>query len=295
MYPAIIEEYVAPATLAEALEALDRYKGDATVFAGGMSIMQAVKARLVEPRCVIDLGNLGELRGVTLGAEGVRIGPMTRYRDLAVEDKLNGAYQAINDAAATVADRQVRNRGTIGGSICWNYLAADLPPTVLTLDAAIELTSAGGKVRSVAAGNFFLGALETARAENELVTAIRLAPAPARAGSAYKKWATLVDGLPVIGVAVYVETDGGGVCTAARLGVGGILPVVKRATAAEGQLIGAKAGDTEALDAALATAADEIDPQGDRWAEAEYRKLLIRDLGRQVVATAFERAMGGPA
>ena len=105
----------------------------------------------------------------------------------------------------------------------------------------------------------------------------------------------LVDGLPVIGVAVYVETDGGGVCTAARLGVGGILPVVKRATAAEGQLVGAKAGDTEALDAALATAADEIDPQGDRWAEAEYRKLLIRDLGRQVVATAFERAMGGPA
>lgn len=293
MYPAIIEEYLAPATVADALAAIAQHDGEATVFAGGMSVMQAIKARLIEARCVIDLGNIDELRGVSVGADGAAIGPMTRYADLVRDKKLHGAYQALNDAAATVGDRQVRNRGTIGGSICWNYIAACMPPTVLALDAQIELTAPGGGRRTVPIGEFFLGPLETARKDEELLTKITL-PAPAgKAGSSYKKWSTQVDGLPIIGVAVYIETDGSGVCTVARFAVGGILPVVKRSASAEDQLIGAKANDADGIARATAAAAEELDPQGDRWVQAAYRKLLIQSLGREVVAKAFERATGG--
>ena len=295
MYPAIIEEYLAPATVKDALAAIAQHNGEATVFAGGMSVMQAIKARLVEARCVIDLGNIDELRGVSVATEGAAIGPMTRYADLQRDQKLHGAHQAINDAATTVADRQVRNRGTIGGSICWNYVAACMPPTVLALEAQLELTEPGGGRRIVPIGEFFLGALETTRRDDELLTKITL-PAPSgKAGSSYKKWSTQVDGLPVIGVAAYVETDDNGVCTMARFAVGGILPVVKRSTSAEDQLIGTKASDADGISSATAAAAEELDPQGDRWAQASYRKLLIQSLGRDVVAKAFERAAGGAA
>ena len=91
MYPAIIEEYLAPATVADALAAIAKHDGEATVFAGGMSVMQAIKARLIEARCVIDLGNIAELRGVSVGPDGAAIGPMTRYADLVRDKKLHGA------------------------------------------------------------------------------------------------------------------------------------------------------------------------------------------------------------
>ncbi len=295
MYPAIIEEYLAPATVADALAAIAKHNGEATVFAGGMSVMQAIKARLIEARCVIDLGNIDELRGVSVGAEGAAIGPMTRYADLVRDKNLHGAYQALNDAAATVGDRQVRNRGTIGGSICWNYIAACMPPTVLALDAQIELTAPGSGRRTVPIGEFFLGALETARKDEELLTKITLPAPTGKAGSSYKKWSTQVDGLPIIGVAAYIETDGSGVCTVARFAVGGILPTVARAAAAEGELVGAKAGDADRIVRATAAAAEELDPQGDRWVQAAYRSLLIQSLGGEVVATAFARAAGGAA
>lgn len=295
MYPAIIEEYLAPATVADALAAIAKHNGEATVFAGGMSVMQAIKARLIEARCVIDLGNIDELRGVSVGADGAVIGPMTRYADLLRDKKLHGAYQALNDAATTVGDRQVRNRGTIGGSLCWNYIAACMPPTVLALDAQIELTAPGGGRRTVPIGEFFLGALETARRDDELMTKITLPAARGKAGSSYKKWSTQIDGLPIIGVAVYIETDGSGVCTVARFAVGGILPIVKRSAAAEGQLVGTKASDADGIARATAAAAEELDPQGDRWVQAAYRKLLIQSLGGEVVAKAFERASGGAA
>ncbi|MCZ6774651.1 MAG: FAD binding domain-containing protein [Proteobacteria bacterium] len=295
MYPAIIEEYLAPTTVADAVAAIAQHNGEATVFAGGMSIMQAIKARAIEPRCIIDLNNISELRGVSVGPEGAVIGPMTRYADLQRDETLYGAYQAINDAATTVADRQIRNRGTIGGSVCWNYVAACMPPTVLALDAQFELTGPGDSRRTVPAQEFFLGALETARRDDELLTRITLPAAAGNAGSSYKKWSTQVDGLPVIGVAVYVETDDAGDCTVARFAVGGILPVVSRAASAEAQLVGTNADDADGIARATASAAEEIDPQSDRWAPGVYRKVLIQKLGREMVSTAFERAAGGAA
>ena len=115
-----------------------------------------------------------------MGVDGVRIGPMTRYVEIARDERLSGACAALRDAAQRVGDRQVRNRGTIGGSLCWNYIAACMPPTAIGLGAQLELTAAGGGTRTLAAEDFIGGPLETAREENEILTAIAIPAASAK-------------------------------------------------------------------------------------------------------------------
>ncbi len=292
MYPAAIEDYVRPGTVAEALEALGRYEaGDALMLAGGQSAMQAVKTRLLRPRCVIDLQAVAELQGVSAGDSGVRIGPMTKYAAIATESSFNGAYQALNDAAARIGDRQVRNRGTIGGSLCWNYVAACLPPVALALDMEMELTGPGGS-RTMSADDFIGGPLETAREDDEILVSLNLPAAPANTGSAYKKWGLVTDALPVIGVAAMISTDGSGACTSARVAIGGLADGPRRSGAAESGLQGVSASDGDAIASALQAASDETETQSDMWADADYRKQLIRSLGADVVASAFARAAG---
>jgi len=291
MYPAPIEEYVRPGTVDEAIAALGKYEeGDAFFVAGGQSIMQAIKSRLLRPRCIVDLQAVADLKGISAGGDGVTIGAMTRYRDVAECEDLNGAYQALRDAANRVGDRQVRNRGTIGGSLCWNYVAACMPPVALGLGMDMNLVGAGGAARSLAAGDFLGGPLETAREENEVLLSVSLPAAPANAGSAYKKWGLVTDALPVVGVCAYVELDGSGACSAARVAIGGLASGPVRSGAAEAALVGKKGDDASGISAALDAAADETETQGDLWADPDYRKQLIRSLGNEVVTTAFQRA-----
>ena len=298
MYPAVIEDYVAPHTLNEALQAFGQFgAGETLCIAGGMSLMQALKSRLVRPKRLIDLRHVADLKGVRTGTDGVFIGAMTRYVDLAAEAKLHGAYQALNDAAIHIGDRQVRNRGTIGGSLCWNYLAACCPPVVLALGATLELARTDGRggrqTRTLAAESFLKTPLETARASDEILLSIKL-PSPAKnAGSAYRKWGLVTDALPVIGVAVYVELDASGTCQNARIAIGGLASGPRRAATAEKVLVGARATDGDKIAAALARASQEIQVQADLWADQDYRRFLIRDLGQQAAKIAFQRAQGG--
>jgi carbon-monoxide dehydrogenase medium subunit len=260
--------------------------------AGGQSVMQAIKSRLVKPRCVIDLQAVSDLKGVTVDGNGVRIGAMTRYVEIARDNRLKGAYQALIDAAAHVGDRQVRNRGTIGGSLCWNYVAACMPAANLGIGSTLVLGSAQGKKRSVPIDDFLKGPLETARADDEILLAITLPAAAGKAGSAYKKWGLVTDALPVVGVAAYVELDAKGSCLKARFAVGGLSSGPKRAKGAETMLIGKSAGDGAGIVAVAEKAASEIATQSDMWADSAYRKNLIRSLGAEVVASAFARAAG---
>ena len=290
MYPATIEDYVRPGTVAEALTALGKYEaGDALMLAGGQSAMQAVKTRLLRPRCVIDLQAISELKGVSADGGALRIGPITPYAALATEASFSGAYQALNDAAARVGDRQVRNRGTIGGSLCWNYIAACLPPVALGLGMEMKLIGKGGE-RSLAAEDFLGGPLETAREDDEILVSLNLPAAPAATGSAYKKWGLVTDALPVIGVCAMLTLDGSGACASARVAVGGLGDGPCRSGAAESGLVGVSPGDSEAISAALQAGSDEIETQSDMWADSDYRKQLIRSLGAEVVASAFARA-----
>jgi aerobic carbon-monoxide dehydrogenase medium subunit len=290
MYPSVIHDYRRPSSIQEALVAIGKGDEEAFFIAGGQSLMQAVKARLVQPHALVDLQDVAELKGVRIDG-GVRIGAMARYVELASETRLAPAYAALVDAAAHVGDRQVRNRGTIGGSICWNYIAACMPVVALTLDATMNLVSSGGE-RSVPAQEFIGAPLETTRRDDELLVSLQLPPPPSNAGSAYRKWSLISDGLPVIGACVYVETDASGACTKARVGFGGLATGPKRSPAAEARLVGCAAGDDDGVADAMAAAAEELETQGDLWADPAYRSQLMRTLGATVAATAFRRASG---
>ena len=292
MYPAAIEEYVRPETVAEAVDAIGRFKaGDAVFLAGGQSVMQALKTRLLQPRCVIDLQSINKLKALSAGGSGGTIGSMTSYSTLAQETGLDGAYQALRDAAARVGDRQVRNRGTIGGSLCWNYVAACMPAVALGLGMELVLQ---GKVatRSLLADEFLGGPLETAREDDEILVSLNLPAAPANTGSAYKKWGLVTDALPVIGVCALITTDGSGKCISARIAVGGLGDGPRRSAAAESALTYVSADNADGIAGALQAASDEIETQSDMWASSDYRKLLIRTLGNEVISTAFARAAG---
>jgi len=290
MYPAPIETYAAPATLAEALQALATHGSDARCIAGGQSLMQALRSRLVQTRCLVDLQRIAELKGITVDSNGVHIGAMTRYRDIAADTRLNGAYQALVDAASHVGDRQVRNRGTIGGSLCWNYIAACMPPTTIGVGARLELAERDGTRRTISAEDFIGSPLETAREEGEILVLIHLPAVQGKAGSAYKKWGLVTDALPVIGVCAFIRLDASGSCDSARFAVGGLASGPRRSPAAEAALKGVKAGDKAPIAAAAKAAADQIETQADVWADKAYRKQLIRTLGHEVIDTAFARA-----
>jgi aerobic carbon-monoxide dehydrogenase medium subunit len=293
MYPAVIDDYRRPRSVDDAVAAIADGGAGATFIAGGQSLMQALKARLVQPHALVDLQDVTELQGVTYD-RGVRIGAMTRYVDLAGETRLAPAYAALIDAARHVGDRQVRNRGTIGGSMCWNYIAACMPAVALTLDATMHLVSRDGGERRLAAREFIGGPLETARKDDELLVALELPAPPANAGSAYAKWALVTDGLPVIGACVYVEVDDGS-CSGARVGFGGLATGPRRSPRAEAQLVGCKADDDQAIGRAMAAAAAELETQGDLWADPAYRAQLIRTLGTRMASAALRRASGQSA
>ena len=169
-----------------------------------------------------------------------------------------------------------------------------MPPVAIGLGAELELTAAGGARRSLAAEDFLGGPLETAREENEIVTAITIPADKGNAGSAYKKWGLVTDSLPVIGVCVALEVADGH-CTGARVSVGGLATGPQRASAAEAALVGVAAGDAGAIAAAMDAAAGEIETQQDLWADSDYRKQLIRSLGAEVTQNAFARATGEEA
>ena len=292
MYPAPIEAYFAPKTVREALRHRAEAGEDAVFIAGGMSLMQAMKARLVTPRVLVDLNEVEELSGLARGPRGVTVRPLTRYRELARTTALRGALQAIGDAAATVGDRQVRNAGTIGGSLCWNYVASCMPNVCLCLDAALVLASLARAERVVPIDDFLIGPLETALRDDELLIEIKFPPSHDRGvGSAYRKIGATVDGLPIVGIAALIEVDEAGTCTDARFSVGGILPTAQRFDGMREILCG-RPGTDEAFAEAARAAADAIETQTDRLASAHYRKVLIRTLGRDVLAQAHARAMG---
>ena len=292
MYPAPIEAYFAPRTIEEALQCRAEAGDDAMFIAGGMSLMQAMKARLATPRALIDLNEVEELSGLAKGPRGVTVRPLTRYRELAATTALHGALQAIGDAATTVGDRQVRNAGTIGGSLCWNYVASCMPNVCLCLDAMLVLASLEGGERGVPIDEFLIGPLETARRDDELLVEISFPASKVHGvGSAYKKYGGTVDGLPIVGIAALIEVDETGLCTDARFSVGGILPTARRFDGV-GDILCGRPGTPAAFAEAASAAADAIETQTDHLASARYRKVLIRTLGRDVLAEAHARATG---
>ena len=287
MFPAQITHYARPATIEEALAEIKNFPdGDGMFIAGGQSLMQAIKSRMARPDALIDLQDVTELKGISVG-EQVSIKPLTRYVEIAKHNELPASVLALQDAASHVGDRQVRNRGTIGGSMCWNYIASCMPAVSLGLNASLTLLSVSGDSRTLSADDFLLGPLETAREEDEILVDICFDNAPAT-GSAYQKWGLVTDALPVVGVCAQLTRDGD-TCSAARIAFSGLANGAERCAEAENSLTG-QTLTPATVQAALQNAADNMDSQSDQWASSEYRQRLIHTLGEQVINRAWQRA-----
>lgn len=288
MIPASFE-YVAPASLDEAIALLQQHGEEAKILAGGHSLIPMMKLRLAEPGLLVDIGNIRELRGVRQGDGAVAIGALTTYANLAGAGEVSG-LDALREAALAVGDVQVRNRGTIGGSLAHADPGADLPAAILALDAEIAVRGPEGE-RTIAAGEFFQGLLTTDVAENEVLTEVRVRDVPARTGTAYVKFPNPASGYAVVGVAAALTLAEDGTIAEARVAITGAGDRATRATAVEEALRGQRP-TPEAIAAAAQHAAEEIDPLEDIHASAEYRAELARVYTRRALHRAAERARG---
>jgi carbon-monoxide dehydrogenase medium subunit len=242
-----------------------------------------MKLRMAAPEVLVDINDLPELHGVTVGAGEAVIGAATTHATLEHHAGLAAALPLIPRVAHQIADATVRNRGTIGGSIAHADPSADWPAAMLALDARIDVTGARG-ARAIAAADFFTGLFETALQPGELITAIRI-PVVAGTRASYRKFRHPASGYAVAGVAVVLRADRGA-CTGGRIAVTGVAGQAFRAAQAEALLAGYKADEphtARVLDAAFAGVA----PLEDRFADAEYRLQLARTMLRRSLADAM--------
>jgi carbon-monoxide dehydrogenase medium subunit len=281
-------DYHAPSSVEEALALLND-NADAKVLAGGHSLIPMMKLRLSEPSAVVDLGRVDGLSYVNESGGGLAIGAMTSYYDIINSDAVQQNAPVLAEAAGEVADPQVRNMGTIGGSLAHSDPAADLPAVMLALGAEMVATSSGGS-RTISADDFFVDLFTTALEPNEILTEIRIPAQAANSGAAYAKMANKASHFAIVGVAASVTVEGGSV-TAARIGVTGSGSSASRASDSEARLVGS-AGDVNAIRSAAGRAANGIELNEDVHASAEYREHLTKVFALRAITAAVERASG---
>jgi carbon-monoxide dehydrogenase medium subunit len=281
-------DYVAAKSLDEALSLLAKHKDDAKLLAGGHSLLPAMKLRLAQPKILIDLGRIKDLAYIKEDGGQIRIGAMTTHFQIETSDVLRRACPLFPESAAQLGDMQVRNKGTIGGSLAHSDPAADWPAAVLAVDA--EIVVVGPKAeRVIKADDFFVDLLTTALKAGEVLKEIRFSALKGRAGQAYVKVRHPASGFAVVGVAVNLAVDGSGKCQSSAIGVTGVSPKAYRAGGVESALKG-KSLDAKTLAGAAAHAADGVEINSDLFASGEYRKHLAEVYTRRALETAVSRA-----
>jgi carbon-monoxide dehydrogenase medium subunit len=277
MYPAHFD-YLRPSTVDEAVAMLVQHGDAAKLLAGGHSLIPAMKLRLAQPSVVIDIGRISSLSGIRDAGTHLDIGAMTAHQEIVASTLLKEKCPLLPEAAARIGDLQVRNRGTIGGSLAHADPAADYPAAILALEAEIVVAGRRGQ-RVVPAGEFFVGLLQTALAADEIITEIRVRSTPKTV--AYEKTEQKASGFALAGVAVVIGPD------AARIGVTGVAATPYRAVEAERVLAGQKPLKPETIARAASHAADGVEPLADIHASAEFRAHLAQVNTRR----AIERAL----
>ena len=281
-------DYHAPATRDEALELLAQYGYDAKVLAGGQSLMPMMNLRLARPAVVVDINRVAGLGGIATDADGMTIGAMTRQRELERSADVRQRFPVIAAAIPHIAHFQIRNRGTVGGSLAHSDPAAEIPALCLALDAEIRAASSGGQ-RTIAAGGFSLGLLTTALEPEELLTQVRL-PRLDREGESEWRWGFREvcrrDGdFALVGAIALLRLDGGKVCQEARIAMFGVGDGPARMPEAEAALQG-RAVDAEARAEAAALVSRAVDPGSDIHASAQYRKEVSGVMARRALEDA---------
>ncbi len=286
MIPAAFE-YFAPQSVAEAIGLLEKHGDDAKLLAGGHSLLPIMKLRLAQPKVLVDIGRIHGLDGIKADGQKIAIGALVTHDAIEHSALLKERCPLLPEAAAVIGDMQVRNRGTIGGSMAHADPAADYPAAVLALDAEIVATGARG-ARTIPAGQFFVEMLTTALRANEIVTEVRVPVLARGTGAAYMKHPHPASGYAVVGIAAVV-TVSGGKCERAAIGITGVAGKAYRATAVEKALAGGPL-DEATVARAAAHAADGVDAQGDLYASGQFRAHLATVYTKRAVLLAASRA-----
>jgi carbon-monoxide dehydrogenase medium subunit len=282
-------EYFRPRSLEEALALLAEHGGDAKPLAGGQSLIPAMNFRLATPAVLVDLNGIVELSYIEDQAGDLRIGGMTRQRTVERSALVSRRVPLIAETMPHVAHPAIRNRGTVGGSLAHADPAAELPAVMLALNARLTVSSHSAK-REIEADKFFVGLFTTAVQPGELLTEIRIPPAPPRCGFAFQEISRRHGDFALVGVAAVVQLDEQGNCSNARIALLSVGDRPMLATQAGKALSGRPPSAESIAAAADAAATTDIDPSGDIHASARYRRHLANVLTRRVLTRAFERA-----
>jgi carbon-monoxide dehydrogenase medium subunit len=275
--------YARPESVEEAVSALDSAGEDAKVISGGQSLLPLLRLRLAYPELLVDVGRLGELRGVSEEGDALRIGALTTHYDVIRNPLVRAHCGLLAEAAETVADPAVRHRGTLGGSLAHGDPAGDLPAVILALGATLTARGPAGE-RQIDAADFFSDYLTTSLEPNEILTGIRVPKLGPGWGYRYEKFHRSAQAWAIVGVAAVARRDDGHIAEA-RIGLTNMGPVPVRASATEAAVAGA-AVEPGALRAAAAHADEESSPPSDLHGAADYRRHLARVLTARALAAA---------
>ena len=289
MIPAAFD-YHAPQSLDEALSLLKQHGGDAKILAGGQSLIPAMRFRLAMPAILIDINRLDDLRYVEERGDYLAIGAMTREHSLEDSAVVRSSYPLLHDTAAVIADPLVRNQATVGGNIAHADPANDHPATMLAYNATAVAKGPNGE-RTIGIDDFFTGLFETAMADDEILTEIRIPKPPANSGGAYTKLERKVGDYAISAAAVQLRLDGDTVAEA-RIGLTNVSAVPMRAKGAETELIGKTISDA-VIEAAGKAAATECDPSPDLRGGVDYKRDMTRVMVKRSIQQAVARAKGG--
>ena len=277
-------DYQVPANLDEAIMLLAQDPDNAKVLAGGHSLIPAMKLRLAQPQLLVDIARIKDLAYIREAGDQILIGATTTHYQLESSDLLQRICPLLPACAATIGDVQVRNKGTIGGSIVHSDPAGDWPAAALALGAELVIVGPGGE-RTVKADDFFVDLLTTDIKPSEILREVRVKKPSGKFGQAYQKVPHPASGFAVVGIAVNLGLKADGSCESAAVGVTGVATKAYRAKAVESALIGTSLDD-QAIGAAAAHVVDGVDANVDLYASGEYRLHLAEVHTRRAIAAA---------
>lgn len=280
-------DYQAPKTLDEAISLLAQHQDDAKILAGGHSLIPAMKLRLAQPALIVDIGRIKDLSYIREDGNQILIGATTTHYQLESSSLLQNICPLLPECASQIGDVQVRNKGTIGGSLAHADPAGDWPAAIIALKGSMVVAGSGGE-RVIAADDFFVDLLTTALQPGEILREIRIEKPQGLAGQAYQKVPHPASGFAVVGVAVSLNLAADGTCQSSGIGITGVASTAYRATAVESALADKKLNE-ETIAEAASHASEGVDANSDLHASGDYRLHLAQVHTRRAIAAAAAR------
>jgi len=283
-------EYYAPSSLNEALDLLYS-NGEAKVLAGGQSLTSLMKLRLASPQALVDINGLDELSYIREEGGIIGIGALVRHDQLARDNLISKHMPLLSDAASVIADQQVRNRGTMGGSLAHADPAADLPTAFTAINATVITASVNGS-RSIEMGDFFRDYFTTSLDHDEIIKQVRVMIPTSNYGNAYQKLSEGHNDFAIVAAAVQLLVDKDLICSSASVVLGGVAPTPVHAQETEKLLKGSRL-DNDVIERSAQKASEGLKPPSDIRASAEYRLKMARRLTRRTITLSVQRLQGG--